>query len=577
LRLPSASSISTALGSLWLSVRNSANLPWCKLPTLSALGRKRWARCVTREKGYTSLLVKKRNFSAVRARPRVRDFSGIQVAALCFALLLLATIPVWTHSLPPLADYINHLARMHVIATRGKDANLSAYYFVEWQIIPNLMMDIVVPALARATNVYFAGQLFTVVSFTLIMSGVLVLNRSLFGQWSAGPHIALPLLYNNVFLVGVMNYIFGIGLALWAFAAWVWLRERRWPLRLTVSAVFSFALFFCHLFALGLYGLGLLAYETWRLQAKRGYKRRRSLLDFIASGVPLVAAASLLLASPTLQLASANEWEPRGKIDGLIYIIEVYSDVAALTLTAIFVGAIAWAIRHRLLHVHPFAWVLLVMATAVYITMPRTLFATYMADQRLPIGVAFMLLGSLNVRLHRRDVRRGFIGLVLVVLAIRIIEVDVTWAQLSATTKEFRQSVKRIKNGGKILVAYAERSGGDDVRDLGLVHAACLAMIERSALVSTAFTVRGKQILHVRPQYEKIVDTEDGTPPSVGQLIIAAKQPANEDAEEYWRTWTSSFDYVYVLFTDDDAPDPDPERLKLVHDGEKFQLYSVIK
>ena len=524
-----------------------------------------------------SSLLRKQRFSSVRARPRVRDFSGIQVAALCFALLLLTTIPVWTHSLPPLADYINHLARMHVIATKGDDPNLSAYYLVEWQIIPNLMMDIVVPLFARTTDVYFAGQLFTVASFTLIMSGVLVLNRSLFGQWSASPHIALPLLYNNVFLVGVMNYIFGIGLSLWALAVWIWLRDRRWPLRLTVSTIFSFALFFCHLFALGLFGLGLFAYEIWRLRTECGQDRRRRLLDFIASGMPLVAAASLLLASPTLQLVSANEWEPRGKIDGLIYVIEVYSDLVALALTAIFIGAIALTMRHRLLHVHPFAWALLVIATAVYLIMPRTLFATYMADQRLPIGVAFMMIGSLNVRLHRRDVRRGFIGLVLVVLAIRIIEVDATWAQLSATTKEFRQSVKRIKSGGKILVAYAERSGGDDVRDLGLVHAACLAMIERSALVSTAFTVRGKQILHARPQYENIVDTEDGTPPSIGQLIIAAKQPASDDTQEYWRTWTTSFDYLYVLFTDDDAPDPDPEHLRLVHNGERFQLYAIIK
>jgi hypothetical protein len=528
-------------------------------------------------RGSQALLVRKPSFSPVRARSRVRDFSGVQVAALCFALLLLATIPVWTHSLPPLADYINHLARMHVIAMSGKDANLSAYYYVEWQIIPNLMMDIIVPVFARATNVYLAGQLFTVASFALIMSGVLALNRSLFGQWSASPYIALPLLYNYVFLVGVMNYIFGIGLALWALAVWIWLRERRWPLRLLVSTVFAFVLFFCHLFALGLYGLGLLAYESWRLSAERRDDLRRRLLDFVASGAPIVAAASLLLASPTLSLANANEWEPRGKIDGLMYIIEVYSDVVALTLTAIFVGAIVWALRQRLLHIHRFAWVLLLISTAVYLTMPRTLFATYMADQRLPIGVAFMIIGSLNVRLHRRDVRRGFIGLVLFALAIRIIEVDATWAQLSETTKEFRQSVKRIKSGGKVLVAYAERSGGDDVRDLGLVHAACLAMIERSALVSTAFTVRGKQILHARPQYENIVDTEDGTPPSIGQLIIAAKRTTSDNADEYWRSWTSSFDYLYVLFTDDDAPVPDPEHLRLVHDGERFQLYAVIK
>jgi hypothetical protein len=34
---------------------------------------------------------------------------------------------------------------------------------------------------------------------------------------------------------------------------------------------------------------------------------------------------------------------------------------------------------------------------------------------------------------------------------------------------------------------------------------------------------------------------------------------------------------VYVLFTEDDAPNPAPDRLKLVHDGGRFQLYKVIK
>src|SRR5262249_13589908 len=140
------------------------------------------------------------------------DFPAAQIAVLFLALLLLTTIPVWTHPLPPLADYVNHLARMHVIASIDRDANLSRYYEIDWQIIPNLMMDLVVPVLARATNVYLAGQMFTVACFFSIASGVLLLNRSLFGRWSPAPLIALPLLYNHVFLVGVLNYMFGIGL-----------------------------------------------------------------------------------------------------------------------------------------------------------------------------------------------------------------------------------------------------------------------------------------------------------------------------------------------------------------------------
>ena len=98
---------------------------------------------------------------------------------------------------------------------------------------------------------------------------MLVLHRALYRRWSALPLIAFPFLYNNVFLVGTMNYVFGIGLALWALATWAWLRERSLPLRLLVSMLFVIGLFFCHLFSLGLYGLGLLAFELWRALTRR--------------------------------------------------------------------------------------------------------------------------------------------------------------------------------------------------------------------------------------------------------------------------------------------------------------------
>jgi len=73
------------------------------------------------------------------------------------------------------------------------------------------------------------------------------------------PLIAFPLLYNTVFLVGTMNYVFGIGLSLWALAAWAALRERAMTLRLAVSTLIVFLLFFCHLFSVGVYAIGVLA------------------------------------------------------------------------------------------------------------------------------------------------------------------------------------------------------------------------------------------------------------------------------------------------------------------------------
>jgi len=48
------------------------------------------------------------------------------------------------------------------------------------------------------------------------------------------------------------------------------------------------------------------------------------------------------------------------------------------------------------------------------------------------------------------------------------------------------------------------------------------------------------------------------------------------DMPAFWLNWTK-FDYIYILFTEDEAPNPDPARLRLVTDGDRFQLYRVIK
>jgi hypothetical protein len=511
------------------------------------------------------------------ARPRrTAEFSGAQVAVLFAALALVAAIPIITHPLPPLSDYVNHLARMHVIASIGRDADLSRFYEIDWQIIPNLMMDLVVPRLTAFMTVYHAGQLFTIATFVLIGSGTLVLNRALFGSWSVLPLISLPLLYNHMFLVGVMNYMFGIGLALWGLALWILLRERFWAIRLLVSGAIVLALFFCHLFAVGIYGLGLLAIELTRLWMTRERPLLPRLVDFVAAGLPFLPVVPLLLRSPTWDLAGEFFWEKLGKIDGLVYVVEVYSDIVAFLLIGGVAAGAVWAARHRLLRLHPVGWAFLVVGAVVYIAMPHMLFATYMADQRLPIALAFMVIGSVHLEMRHRMVRRGFLALLLVLLVVRVIEVDVAWADLSGNTMEFRDSVKRIKRGASVLVAYGDKAAGDDVSDLGLVHAACLAMIERSALVTTAFTVKGKQVMHVRPAYTDRVDTEDGYPPSIEQLLVARERP-DEASEKYWRNWKDDFDYVYVLFTDEDTVNPVPDLLKLVYDGGRFQLYRINK
>jgi len=518
--------------------------------------------------------------------PRAMGFGIGKIALLLAALLAILSIPILQHPVPPISDYINHLARMHVIASINHDPDLSRYYEIHWQVIPNLTMDLIVPLFERVMNVYLAGQTYTILSFGLILSATVALHRQLYGRWSALPLIAAPLLYNHVFLVGTMNYVFGIGLALWALAAWIGLRERGRTLRLAVSALFVVALFFCHLFALGVYGLGLLAFETYRLWAAYSERRRWSgagagrralpalVVDFLITGLPFLPVLPLLMLSPTKGLWTAPEWQLAGKLDGILYVVDVYSSAVAIALTAAAAIAAWWAVRQRALSFHPFGLVLLAFGIAAYIILPRILLETYMVDQRLPISLAFLLIACVDVDYRNRLAWRGFAVMLLLLAAIRTAEVESAWRQLSASTDSFRQSVQLLDRGAKVLVAYAAADGGDDVRDFGLMHADCLAIIERSALATTAFTVVGKQILHARPYYQDRVDVEDGTPPNIRDLVRFANHP-DPNRNDYWRRWTADYDYLYVLFTKPEFANPDPRHLIKMFTGDRFVLYRI--
>ncbi len=523
-------------------------------------------------------------FERSGASPDRADCTSLQVAALFGLIAAISCLPIVLHPLPPLTDYVNHLSRMHIIATAGADPDLTRFYEINWQVVPNLMMDLIVPLIERMTNVYLAGQIYTVASFVLILSGALALNRQLFGRWSMLPLIAAPLLYNQVFLVGTMNYVSAIGLVLWSLAVWIWLRERAMVLRLSVSAVFIIALFFCHLYAVGIYGAGLLAYELYRLlelQRRAPLTRRsgseiwRRAFDFVATGVPFLPVLALLAMSPTWGLRSGYSWELDGKLDGILFVIQLYFPLPAVLVAGLVAIAAGWAIYRRALRVHAFGWMLLAVSAILYLAMPRMLFDTYMADQRLPISIAFMVLacGQLNVR--SRFTRPAFAAVLVTLLALRIFEVQTVWNEASQTTDAFRQSINHIERGSKVLVAYADADAGEGLRDHGLVHAACLAIIERSSLVTTAFTVVGKQILRARADYRDRVDTEDGTPPSVAQLLELAADPEME-SDAYWSDWTADYDYVYVLFTRPNQENPDPSHLAAKFVGERFALYRIL-
>ena len=211
------------------------------------------------------------------------------------ALFALVLLPVLLTQLPPEDDYPNHLARIQVMAEGGRDALLAQFYAIRWRLIPNLGMELLLPGIAAATSVFFAGKLFLVLTMLLLLSGPLAIHWALFRQPALGPLVAVLFAYNSVSKMGILNYEFGLGLALFATASWIALRARGAATRAAVSACWVMVLFLCHLEALGIYALAIGSFELWRAwpvrrQRTAAAERRGSAGAAVRAGDPAVAA-----------------------------------------------------------------------------------------------------------------------------------------------------------------------------------------------------------------------------------------------------------------------------------------------
>jgi hypothetical protein len=183
------------------------------------------------------------------------------------------------------------------------------------------------------------------------------------------------------------------------------------------------------------------------------------------------------------------------------------------------------------------------------------------------------------VSIDLRGIYNTFFALCLAAVAMRVVDVSVTWSATSQSVLEMRHSLRAVARGARLLVTEADEPAQEDDAPIStaLAHAPTLAVIEREALVSRLFVVPGKQVLQANAVAAPHVDTNDADTPHIGRVVAAASAPS-PDGPNYWDLWPRFYDYVIVLRTDpDDAVNPAPDRLRILHNGRAFKLYAVTR
>jgi hypothetical protein len=431
-----------------------------------------------------------------------------RVFAVLFAvLLLLVCVPLLLTPLPPLVDYPNHLARMHVLADWSRSPLLRQYYTLAWHPVPDLAMDLLVPPLLGIVSLQTAGKLFLAATYFLSAGGVAVLHRAIHRHWSVWPLTAFLLVYNRLLLWGLVNDLFGLGLALWALAGWIAWRERGIALRLGFGLVAALAVYFAHLMAFGIYGAMILGYEVGRLRQSRASLRQSAsalfvaLLPFLPSFalfgavfVPLHAAGAL---------AAIHLTPLRRKPDLLFSVFDLYNrpfDVACFVIAVI---GTAFAYWRRWLRLAPEVAAPLILLAVLYVVMPDTLFGATGADRRMPLAMALLLIGGSTWHVAFPRQERLFLSTALAMFVVRLGVVAASWQASGQVYAKLLAGLDVLPRGARVAVAFP--AAEVNAQTMPLLHFPVLAVARRDAFVPTLFAYATQQPIGFATDYRPLV------------------------------------------------------------------------
>lgn len=517
------------------------------------------------------------------------------------ALIVVLLIPLSLTEIPPLLDYPNHLARMAILSGLPGDADLARIYGVNWRIVPNIGIDIAMPALMHVLPLMAAGKVFVALALVLPLFGVIALHRTLFGTVSYWPLAAGLVAYNRLFFSGFLNFLIGVGLALLGAALWRSLRDRPAWLRVGTAFAVAIVIFFCHLIAVAFYGLLLFALELARVW-RSSWRERLNALGLLAA--PFVIPAIFYLRAPISADTPAGGhglvdaikhyyWalaaSPPGlKTYGLMGPFLTYNrllDAGALILVIAMLAA--FAIERRL-KVAPALAGVFVLLLAAYPAVPFFLMQTAWVDQRMPILAGFLLFAGTLPRVRAiRTARLMTVAIVAAILA-RTFVIGQVWAAHDEEIADFRQVIAPVRPGESVLVVQAERNADplamvnnpDSVRAMvdndSSMHLPALLVIEHKAFWPLLFTAPTKQPVKVNPPYDAI-SLPEGELPWVGGL--ADLDPATVKWAPYLPDWEHKFDWVLLMHPTQvlDGYNLLPRRLILAKDGRIAALYRVKK
>jgi len=497
-------------------------------------------------------------------------------------VIAIAAVPLFSVLVPPMGDYPNHLARLHILARIGQSPALQRLYEVHWQVAPYVGMDALGVALARLMPIYTVGRLLVLLVMALFLFGAVLLHRAFFGRISGWPLLAGLFLYSYPLHVGLVPYLLAAALAVIGYAVWV--QAARWPaaVRIAATASAATAVYFCHYYGVVVLGICIAGHEVacWWAAGRS----RHDLLHRIAQmGLAFLPPAALVMAVTGEAAGGATHYDPwllhlQGMVSATLFPGSRF-DMAILVFA---IGAIAAGLATRRLEVARPVWLPVIVMMGLTLVLPGAPFGLWGMQFRFPVVAAVVLAAAIRPRAWGwpEQVAAGLAGLLFLG---HVGTIAASWRSSDVQYRELRAALAAIPVGARLLpVRVIEGLDRKVPRGplFGWVHMPALAVIERDAFLPN---LHKQPMMTVQATPATIrISPREGLPPTGEMLWFGAQirvapwqLPVDERGQvAYWIDWPHQFDVAMAL--DFGSRAALPPALRLLHRGSFFSLYRVV-
>ena len=479
-------------------------------------------------------------------------------------MLLGLVIPLLLVEVPPLADYPNHLARGVFLAFGAGDPVTSHMFAANWQIAPNLALDLILPPLLFVMSPLIAGKVLLAIAALLPATGAIALNQACFKRrsfWALGVGLVV---YNVPFLLGFINFQIGVGVALWGAAAWIAIAPERTAQRVIVGAAFALVAFFSHLFSFAFFGTLIGCAEAAAVYS-RGPLNRETIPFAIrrlgSVAIALVLPVLLYLVSPLANTRGSvfrNNWVE--KIKTLAVPFAGYAPRQTYIILGALAAILALLVFTRKLRIAPLTFFALPLLIVAFFILPTGAKGVFYIDTRIPVMMGFLLFAATMPR-RSRNIELGIYSVLTVLFASRILLISQVWLAAQSDVQQVRSALATVTPGSRVLAvdAISPDPNQEPVRFRALArayprsywHYASFAYIDHHAFWADAFTLYGQQPVVSLPTYEP--SSNPGAFSMQNYRLLAnpaAMGPVKQPT--YLTNWQSKFDYILVMNADKD-------------------------